>query len=233
MLIGVESQQVLAARHIAVASLSGLLVYLFYLSYTSWGVEPALWPDWSQDHPFWRAWAHAAFELLFLILVLAPLAVLHRPVRRLLPWRRELGIWFAVLSLGHAYAIWDRWAGWDVATLFGFEHVDELGGYVLLRPEVGMMNVIGHQVYRASERTLHIAERDGDSDLTWMRVDNVEANELGLVDAVLEPATWAAQYGLGTHRIATPAGSVDVTIARVEEPIEAAVFEIVEDAEHP
>jgi DMSO/TMAO reductase YedYZ heme-binding membrane subunit len=126
-----------------VATFSALLVYLFYLSYSAWGVEPALWPDWGEDHPFWRAWAHAAFVLLFLILVLAPAATLWKPIKRLMPWRRELGIWFAVLSLGHAYAIWDRWARWDFATLFGFQYVDELGSYVLVRPEVGIMNMMG------------------------------------------------------------------------------------------
>jgi DMSO/TMAO reductase YedYZ heme-binding membrane subunit len=140
---GIRSRKTLALRHLAVAALSALLVYLFYLSYAPWGVEPALWPDWGQDHPFWRAWAHAAFVLLFLILVLAPAATLWRPIKRLVPWRRELGIWFAVLSLGHAYAIWDRWARWDIATLFGFQHVEELGSYVLLRPEVGIMNMMG------------------------------------------------------------------------------------------
>ena len=103
------------------AGLSALLVYLFYLSYSAWGVEPALWPDWGEDHPFWRAWAHAAFVLLFFSLILSPAATLWKPVKRLMPWRRELGIWFAVLALGHGYAIWDRWARWDVGTLFGFE----------------------------------------------------------------------------------------------------------------
>jgi len=125
------------------AVFSALLVYLFYLSYSAWGVEPALWPDWSADHPYWRAWAHAAFVLLFLSLILGPLSKLWEPTKRLLPWRRELGIWFAVLAFGHAHAIWDRWAQSDVGRLFGFEYVEEIGSYVLSRPELGIMNMMG------------------------------------------------------------------------------------------
>ncbi|WP_078597784.1 hypothetical protein [Evansella clarkii] len=130
-------------RHLIVGVFSAFLVYLFYLSYSAWGVQPALWPDWRADHPFWRAWAHAAFVLLFLALILSPMAILWESVKRFRSWRRELGIWFAVLSFGHGYAIWDRWARWDIATLFGFEYFEEAGSYVLLRPEVGIMNMMG------------------------------------------------------------------------------------------
>jgi len=143
MIIGLKNNKVILLRHLGVAVLSALLVYLFYQSYFAWGVEPAMWPDWGEDHPFWRAWAHAAFVLLFLILIISPAAMLWKPLKRFISWRRELGIWFAVLSLGHGYAIWDRWARWDVATLFGFGYVEDLGSYVLFRPEVGIMNMMG------------------------------------------------------------------------------------------
>lgn len=116
---------------------------MFYLSYFTWGVEPALFPDWGMDHPFWRAWAHGAFVLLFLILIISPVAKLYRPIIRFISWRRELGIWFAILSFGHGYAIWDRWARWDIARLFGFEYIEEVGTYLLVRPEVGIMNMMG------------------------------------------------------------------------------------------
>lgn len=144
MQLGVKRESFL--RHLFVAGLGALLVYLFYLSYGAWGVKPALWPDWGQDHPFWRAWAHAAFVLLFLSLILGPAAKLWQPVARFIPWRRELGIWFAVLAFGHGYAIWDRWARWDLATLFGFVEVEQFGGYILARPEVGIMNMMGLMV---------------------------------------------------------------------------------------
>jgi hypothetical protein len=142
MQIGIKSKKTLVLRHIFVAALSALMVYLFYLSYGAWGVEPALWPAWDQDHPLWRAFSHAAFVLLFLSLILGPAARLSRPVARFVSWRREFGIWFVVLSIGHGYVIWDRWARWDVAALFGFEYVPEMGSYILSRPEVGIMNMM-------------------------------------------------------------------------------------------
>lgn len=143
MRISITRRRTAVLRHVGMAGLSALLVYSFYLSYSAWGVQPALWPDWGEDHPFWRAWGHGAFVLLFFTLILSPASILWTPIKRLLPWRRELGIWFAVLSVGHGYAIWDRWARWDLATLLGFQYIDELGSYVLVRPEVGIMNMMG------------------------------------------------------------------------------------------
>lgn len=142
MLLGIKSKKAVFLRHLLIGSCSLVMVYLFYLSYEAWGVKPALWPDWGADHPFWRSWAHAAFVLLFLTLILGPAAKLWRPFTRLLSWRRELGIWFAVLGVGHAWAIWDRWAQQDAAALFGIQKMEEMGGYVLARPEVGIMNMM-------------------------------------------------------------------------------------------
>lgn len=142
MLLGIKSKKTVFLRHLFIGALSLLLVYLFYLSYGAWGVKPALWPDWGADHPFWRSWAHAAFVLLFLALIIGPAAKLWRPFTRFLSWRRELGIWFAVLGVGHAWVIWDRWAQRDVAALFGVQKMEEMGGYVLARPEVGIMNMM-------------------------------------------------------------------------------------------
>lgn len=142
MLLGIKTKKAVLGRHLLVGAFSLLLVYLFYLSYGAWGVKPELWPDWGADHPFWRSWAHAAFVLLFLTLVIGPAAKLWRPFTRLLSWRRELGVWFAVLGAGHAWAIWDRWAQQDIYTLFGVQKLEEMGGYVLARPEVGIMNMM-------------------------------------------------------------------------------------------
>lgn len=146
MQFAIKGKGLILLRHLFVAALSALMVYLFYLSYGAWGVEPALWPAWDQDHPLWRAFAHAAFVLLSLSLILGPAARLWRPVARHLSWRREFGIWFMVLSLGHGYVIWDRWARWDVAALFGVGYVAEVGSYILFRPEVGIMNMMGLMV---------------------------------------------------------------------------------------
>ncbi len=142
MLLGIKTKKELFLRHLFIGGLGLILVYLFYLSYQSWGVVPALWPDWSIDHAFWRSFAHAAFILLFLTLIIGPLAKLWPWFARFIPWRRELGIWFAILSAGHGYAILDRWALWDIQRFFGLEYVEALGGYAMFRPELGIMNMM-------------------------------------------------------------------------------------------
>ena len=142
MLLGIKTKKELFLRHLFIGGLGLFLVYLFYLSYGAWGVKFALWPDWSVAHPFWRAWAHAAFIFLFLVLIIGPLAKLWPWFARFIPWRRELGIWFAILSAGHGYAILDRWALWDIQRFFGLEYIEALGGYAMFRPEVGIMNMM-------------------------------------------------------------------------------------------
>lgn len=136
MLLGIKSKKVLFARHLFVASLGALLTYIFYKSYPQWGI----------DHAMWRSFAHTAFVLLVLSLILGPLAKLWRPFNRLISWRREFGFWFAVFALIHGYMIWKRWAVGDVMRLFGFEYFEQLSGYVLFRPEVGIMNMMGLMV---------------------------------------------------------------------------------------
>lgn len=147
MLLGIKSKKTLFLRHLMMGILSAVLVYLFYLSYQSWGVVPALWPDWNVDHAFWRSFAHAGFILLFLTLIIGPLAKLWPFFNRFISWRRELGIWFAILSIGHGYAIWDRWALWDVQRFFGLEYIEALGGYAMFRPEVGIMNMMAVVIF--------------------------------------------------------------------------------------
>ncbi len=147
MLLGIKTKKELFLRHLLVGCFGLLLVYLFYNSYSSWGVEPALWPDWGVDHPFWRAWAHAAFVLLFFTLIIGPSAKLWRPFSRFNSWRRELGVWFAVLATVHGYVILDRWAQWDIPRLFGLEYVESIASYIMSRPEVGIMNLMAVMIF--------------------------------------------------------------------------------------
>lgn len=147
MLLGIRSKKKIFLRHLLIGSLSAVLVYLFYLSYPSWGVQVELWPDWNVDHAFWRSFAHAAFILLFLTLIIGPLAKLWPFFNRFVSWRRELGVWVAILSIGHAYAIWDRWALWDIQRFFGLEYVEALGGYAMFRPELGIMNMMAVVIF--------------------------------------------------------------------------------------
>jgi len=147
MLLGIKSKKELFLRHLFVAGLGAILVYLFYLSYSSWGVELALWPDWGVAHAFWRSFAHAAFVFLFIALIIGPAAKLWPSFARFIPWRREFGIWFAVLAIVHGYAIWDRWALWDMPRVFGLEYAENLSSYVMFRPEVGIMNMMAIAIF--------------------------------------------------------------------------------------
>jgi hypothetical protein len=147
MLLGIKSKKQIFLRHLLMGSLSAILIYLFYLSYSSWGVQVKIWPEWNVDHAFWRSFAHAAFVLLFLTLIIGPLSKLWPFFHRFVSWRRELGIWFAILSFGHAYAIWDRWALWDINRFFGLEYVEALGGFAISRPEVGIMNMMAIVIF--------------------------------------------------------------------------------------
>ena len=147
MLLGIKSKKTVFLRHLFMAALSALLVYLFYLSYPSWGVVRALWPDWGADHAFWRSFAHASFLFLCIALIIGPAAKLWPSCVRFIPWRREFGIWFAVLASAHFYAMWDRWALWDVPRLLGLEYVENLGSYVMFRPEVGIMNLMAIAIF--------------------------------------------------------------------------------------
>ncbi len=80
------------ARHLAVAALSLALVGAFAAA--KGPMHPV--------HLWNRAWADAALVLLALTLGLGPLARLWpRAFARWLPWRRELGVWFALGALVH------------------------------------------------------------------------------------------------------------------------------------
>ena len=91
MLLGIKSKKTLFYRHLLVGSLAIALVYLFWLS------RPGL----SYDVRLWRALGDATFSFLFITLTLGPLAKLWARASRLAPWRRETGIWFALLALSH------------------------------------------------------------------------------------------------------------------------------------
>ncbi|MEX0918880.1 MAG: hypothetical protein WDZ85_02860 [Candidatus Paceibacterota bacterium] len=92
MLLGIKTWREVFRRHLIVGSSAGILVWLFYLS------RPAL----PGDIALGRALGDVGFILLCLTLAVGPLSRLYLPALRLVSWRRETGIWFFVLALGHA-----------------------------------------------------------------------------------------------------------------------------------
>lgn len=120
-------------RHTIAAVLAGALVGVFWLSRPSWAAEMRLW----------KAVGDAAFSLLLLTLAIGPLARLARPAARLVPWRRQLGIWFAIVAFIHGLLVVHGWARWGLRRFLGYEVVPQLGREVRLEPGFGLANLIG------------------------------------------------------------------------------------------
>lgn len=91
MLLGIKSRKTLFLRHFIVGLTAVSLAYLFWLSQ----------PELSFDIRLWRALGNTAFSFLFITLAIGPIAKLWKPAIKLISWRRETGIWFALLALFH------------------------------------------------------------------------------------------------------------------------------------
>lgn len=120
-------------RHLFSILLASLLVYLFSV----------LHGQWSDMHRWNKATADASFLLLTATMAIGPAARLWSPLRRLIPIRREFGIYTFVLALVHTLIIFDGWVEWSFARLFGFEFHPGLGYFVMLQHGFGLANAIG------------------------------------------------------------------------------------------
>jgi sulfoxide reductase heme-binding subunit YedZ len=92
---------------------------------------------------FWKAAGDVGFVLLWSTVIIGPLAKLWAPARRLLRWRRQLGIWFALASSLHALLIFDGWAKWSASRLLGYEFIPQLGREARWEPGFGLANILG------------------------------------------------------------------------------------------
>ena len=120
-------------RHVLVAVVAAALVGLFWATRPTWDAEMRLW----------KAVGDAAFALLLVTLSLGPAARLVRPAARLLPWRRQLGIWFAMVAAVHGVLVVHGWARWSLRRFLGYEVVPQLGREVRLEPGFGLANLVG------------------------------------------------------------------------------------------
>lgn len=91
----------------------------------------------------WKAVGDASFVLLLVTLSLGPAARLFRAFTRLLPWRRQLGIWFALMAALHGVLVVHGWARWSLRRFLGYEVVPQLGREVRLEPGFGLANLVG------------------------------------------------------------------------------------------
>lgn len=99
-------------RHAVVAAIAASLVAIFWWSR----------PDMDGYIRLWRSAGDSAFILLVAALCIGPLARLWRGAIPLVGWRREVGIWFAVLATLHYLLIRDAADGISppLPTLLGY-----------------------------------------------------------------------------------------------------------------
>lgn len=120
-------------RYVATAAVAAVLIAGFWLGRL----------DWDPTMRLWRAFGDASIVLLFASLFLGPAARLWRRFGRILPWRREIGVWSAVTALVHTVLVLEGWVQWDPGRLMGYEFVAELDRTLRLEPGFGLANLIG------------------------------------------------------------------------------------------
>ncbi|MCF6326171.1 MAG: ferric reductase-like transmembrane domain-containing protein [Devosiaceae bacterium] len=98
--------------------------------------------QWSEMHRWNRAIGDMSFVMVALSMATGPLSRLIPAFRKLIPFRRELGIYGIILAAIHTMIILIGWVNWDFWRLFGFE-LHPAGVYVMVQQGFGMANVIG------------------------------------------------------------------------------------------
>ncbi len=129
----IKIQNNFVLRHLLVGIIALFLMYVFWLAHYEWDDEMRLW----------RAFGDAGYSLLFMALIIGPLSKLWSRSNFLLLWRRQIGIWFAIMAATHGLLIANGWAKWDVAKFFGYEFVPQLDRIVRLEPGFGLANTLG------------------------------------------------------------------------------------------
>jgi sulfoxide reductase heme-binding subunit YedZ len=120
-------------RHFATLTLAVIATFAFLESR----------PEWSEMHRWNRAFGDASTLLIVLAMVIGPAARLWWAARRLLPWRREFGIWGVILAAVHTGIILDGWVEMDLIRIFGYQFHPMLDRYVMLQHGFGLANILG------------------------------------------------------------------------------------------
>ena len=121
------------ARHAAVGALAAVVIGMFWASR----------PQWDGEMRLWKAVGDAAFVLLLLTLSVGPLARITRSTTWMLVWRRQFGIWFALVAGLHGVLVVHGWARWSLRRFLGYEVVPQLGREARLEPGFGLANLVG------------------------------------------------------------------------------------------
>jgi len=100
-------------------------------------------PQWDGEMRLWKAVGDSAFVLLLVTLCVGPLSRLTRAATWMLVWRRQLGIWFALVAGMHGALVVHGWARWSLRRFLGYEFVPQLGREARLEPGFGLANLVG------------------------------------------------------------------------------------------
>ncbi len=120
-------------RHLIVLVVGGLLVYGLLESRA----------EWSPMHKWNRAVGDASLILIAISMIIGPLSRLFPAAKRMIPWRRELGIYGVILAFVHAIIILVGWMEWDLYRLIGMEFHPGLNRYVMFQHGLGLGNILG------------------------------------------------------------------------------------------
>ena len=120
-------------RHLVVIALAALGTAMFLYSRT----------EWSPMHRWNRALGDMSLVLVAFAMALGPISRLSRGFVRILPYRRELGIYAVLLALIHAGVILFGWVQLDLMRLIGFEYHPGLERYVMVQQGFALANLIG------------------------------------------------------------------------------------------
>lgn len=133
MLLGVRTPGEILLRHLVVAVAAAGAVAV------GWQVNAG----WDPEMRWWKSFGVAGGLLIWYVVLVGPVAQVWPASTRLVSWRREVGIWFTLVSVVHAVLVLDGWARWDVRELLGYQYVPELDQYLRFEPGFGLANLMG------------------------------------------------------------------------------------------
>jgi sulfoxide reductase heme-binding subunit YedZ len=113
--------------------ISALTTYLFLESRA----------EWSPMHKWNRALADSSLLFLLASMAIGPISKLWAPVRRIVIWRREIGLITFGYAVAHTVVILAGWVEWDLIKLFGYIIHPGTKEYVMLLHGFGLANAIG------------------------------------------------------------------------------------------
>jgi sulfoxide reductase heme-binding subunit YedZ len=159
MLLGIKSTKIALARHIGMAVIGGLLIYLVW----------SLNSTWSPDMRLWKAFGGASFFLLWFAVFIGPAAKLLPVLNVVLSYRREAGVWFFIIALVHGYLILDGWVRWSVWEFFGYQYIAEIDTYLRVESGFGLANLLG---FVALTFALALAATSFDKAVNWLGIQS-------------------------------------------------------------